>query len=52
MKFGDRFKRRETSLVFLAMYPGDCEICWGRINPGDKAMYDGDDLIHEECYDA
>lgn len=48
MPYGKRGANR--SRLFEAMYSGECEICAGEIEPGDKAGYKDDEFVCEECW--
>jgi len=36
-------------MAFTAKFPGVCDNCGGRIEPGDDATYEDDELIHARC---
>jgi hypothetical protein len=38
-----------VSAVFLARFSAVCGNCEGRFNPGERAKYEDDDLIHAGC---
>lgn len=34
---------------FIARYRSTCQECGGDVNPGDRAVYVDDEVVHEDC---